>query len=182
MICIRLLSEYLLHHFPFREFIHELVEVADLFHESFFHLFYPISTDNARDEGAIRMEFCFSEKYFKVRLFFEDFCESVCIVSREPHDDLIEFSFRASLFLDFCDIERIDLGEGHGKYLGVLHKRFGGFTLLRHSVSSGSPRLYSVDHSLPSIRSHTYLGTSRNTTLQDCPPSASRSALPQRDQ
>lgn len=64
---------------------------------------------------------CLTEERLEASLSIEDSLESHCIIPREPHDDLIEFSFGSSLPLDLGDVEWIDLREWHGEYFGVLH-------------------------------------------------------------
>jgi hypothetical protein len=119
---IFLFSQNLHHLFSFRELIHELIEVADLPHESVFHPFDPVSTDGASDEFSIWVQLRLTEKGLEVDLSLEDSSESRRIVSCEPGDDLIEFSFGASLSLHFRDIEWVDGGEGHFENTGVLHE------------------------------------------------------------
>lgn len=48
--------KYLLHCFPFCEFIHELVEVADLLHELVWHILYLVTTDVASYESTVQIE------------------------------------------------------------------------------------------------------------------------------
>lgn len=106
-----LFFQHFFHRFSFRELIHELVEVADFLHESVFHVLDFVSTDGPCDEEAIRVEFSFSEKSLEVDSGFEHIRESFLIIPREPLDDLIEFGFRPSLSLHFCDIEWVDRCE-----------------------------------------------------------------------
>jgi hypothetical protein len=54
------------------ELIHEFVEVADFLHKSILHFLYFVSTDRARDEGTIRMEFRFIEKGLEVDFLIEN--------------------------------------------------------------------------------------------------------------
>jgi hypothetical protein len=103
--------KYFLHRFPFREIIHELIEVADFLHETVFHLLDFISTDCTRDECASGIEFRFSEKGLEINSCFEGSGKSGCIISCEPQDDLIELGFGASFFLGLRDIRRVDGGE-----------------------------------------------------------------------
>lgn len=176
-----LTPQHLLHRFPFCKLIHELVHISDFLHKPIFHILYLVLTDSPSYQCSMRIEGgCLAEERLEVSLSIEYSLESHCIISCEPQDDLIDFGLSSSLFLDFCYIEWIDPRDGHGEYFSVLHDRFDGFIPLNHSVSVVSLRLYIVDHSLPSTRYRTYLGTSRNTNLQDSLPSASRSVHLQR--
>ena len=106
--------EYFLHRFSFCDIIHELVEIADISHEFIFYFLYLVSADTAGDESTVRIRlWCFSEKSLEISLFFENSCKSHGIIAREPVDDLIDFGFLSSFFLDFRDIELIDTREGH---------------------------------------------------------------------
>ena len=65
-----------------------------------------------------------SEKCLKINSCFENFFESIRIISCEPIDNLINFSLSTSFFLYFGNIERIDSRDRHGEYFGVLHGFF----------------------------------------------------------
>lgn len=120
---IFLSPQYFLHLFPLREFIHELVHISDLPHESILHLLDPISTDSSCDESTSWIQvWCLREERLEVSLSLYDPRESRCIISREPHDNFIEFRFCPSLALYLGDVERVDLREWHGEYFGVLHR------------------------------------------------------------
>ncbi len=96
--------------------------MANFLHESIFHFLYFVSTDAPRDECAIRMHMrSFSEKGLEISFVFEHLLKSRCIVSYEPHDDGIDFIFRASLPFHFRDIEWVDFREWHFENLDVLH-------------------------------------------------------------
>jgi len=108
--------------FPFCEFIHELIEIADFPHKSIFHLFDTISTDNTRDVSTSRIEeWSISEECLEVDSCFENYFKSLCIISCEPINNFIHFGLGSSLFLYFCDIEWIYFCEWHREYFGILH-------------------------------------------------------------
>jgi hypothetical protein len=103
-----LFSQNLLHRFSIRDLIYELIEVADFFHESIFHVLDLISTDGARDEGTIRVELRITKKGLEIDFFIEYLLQSRCIIASEPFDDLVEFLLGPSLALHFRDVEGID--------------------------------------------------------------------------
>ena len=119
---IFLSPQHLLHLFPLCELIHELVHISDLPHESILHILDPISTDSSCDECTSWIQvWCLREERLEVSLRLYNPRESRLIISREPHDDLIEFRFCSSLTLYLGDIEWIDLREWHSEYFGVVH-------------------------------------------------------------
>ena len=90
----------------------ELIEISDVSHERVFDVLYFVPTDTPCDESAIWVHMrCLAEKCFEVSFVLEDSLQSYGVISCEPHDDLIDFGFGASLFLYFCDIEWIDTRE-----------------------------------------------------------------------
>lgn len=114
--------QHLLHRFSFCDFIHELIEISDFPHQSIFHLFDTISTDNPSDESASRIEeWSFSEECLEINSFIENSLKSLCVISCEPHDDCIHLRFGSSFFLYFCDIEWIYFCDWHREYFGILH-------------------------------------------------------------
>jgi hypothetical protein len=49
-------SQHLLHLAPFRQFIHQLVQIADLLRQGVFDLLHPIAADHPRDQVGIRVQ------------------------------------------------------------------------------------------------------------------------------
>lgn len=116
------LSQYLLHFFPFCKFIHELVEIADFAHESVWHLFNTIATDNTSDEVTIWIKFWrLTEEGLEINSLGEYVFESLHIISCEPGNNLVNFRFGSSFLFYFCHEEWIDTREWHGEDFGIMH-------------------------------------------------------------
>lgn len=111
----KLLPQDFLHLFALREFVDQLVEIADLAHQRLLDLFDPHAADNALDQFPRRIEFRrLGEEGLEVGLLFDMRIERSLRVARQPADDLVDLGLGPVLLLCLGDVVRIDAGETHG--------------------------------------------------------------------
>lgn len=95
-----------------REFVYELVEVADLSHQWVVDLLYLHSAHDACDERGIRVQRRVGKELRERRPVRETAAQRRLVEAGQPSDDLVEFRLRATLAFDLREVVRIDRGDG----------------------------------------------------------------------
>lgn len=107
--------EYLLHRFPLRKLVDQLIEVANFLHPWILNIFHADAADHPCNQIPQRIQSRGLTKELLEAGFRLQFgVEFLLGVARQPADDLIDLGSGASFPLRLGDIVRIDAGKACG--------------------------------------------------------------------